>query len=127
MRNLDHIVVLRFLGTQSLGYYGLSVNVLTLLMAIPDSLVYVSYPQFVRVYSEAGQKAEVLHQRVERLARGIAIAPIVPANAITTPTSPFSTKAMKSAPGSKKTCPAISSSSAVIGIGSITRFILRPA
>ena len=73
MRNLDRIVVLRFLGTQSLGYYGLSVNVLTLLMAIPDSLVYVSYPQFVRVYSEAGQKAEVLHQRVERLARGIAI------------------------------------------------------
>lgn len=73
MRNLDRIVVLRFLGTQSLGYYGLSVNVLTLLMAIPDSLVYVSYPQFVRRYSEAGQDATVLHDRVARLARGITL------------------------------------------------------
>ena len=44
MRNLDRIVVLSFLGTQELGYYGLSVNVLTLLMAIPDALAYVSYP-----------------------------------------------------------------------------------
>ena len=42
MRNLDRIVVLRFLGTQALGYYGLAVNVLTLLMAMPDSLAYVS-------------------------------------------------------------------------------------
>lgn len=73
MRNLDRIVVLRFLGTQALGYYGLSVNVLTLLMAIPDSLVYVSYPQFVKRFSEAGQDATVLQPRVDRLARGIAV------------------------------------------------------
>lgn len=73
MRNLDRIVVLRFLGTQALGYYGLSVNVLTLLMAIPDALVYVSYPQLVKRFSEAGQDATVLQPRVDRLARGIAV------------------------------------------------------
>ncbi len=73
MRNLDRIVVLRFLGTQALGYYGLSVNVLTLLMAIPDSLVYVSYPQFVKRYSEAAQDSSVLQPRVDRLARGISV------------------------------------------------------
>jgi O-antigen/teichoic acid export membrane protein len=73
MRNLDRIVVLRFLGTQALGYYGLSVNVLTLLMAIPDSLAYVSYPQLVRRYSEAGQDATAIRERVHRLARGVAV------------------------------------------------------
>jgi O-antigen/teichoic acid export membrane protein len=73
MRNLDRIVVLRFLGTQALGYYGLSVNVLTLLMAIPDSLAYVSYPQLVRRYSEAGQDATAIRERVHRLMRGVAV------------------------------------------------------
>jgi PST family polysaccharide transporter len=73
MRNLDRIVVLRFLGTQSLGYYGLSVNVLTLLMAIPDSLAYVSYPQLVRRFSEAGQDPAAIRDRVDRLVRGVAV------------------------------------------------------
>src|SRR5262249_31542289 len=73
MRNLDRIVVLRFLGTQALGYYGLSVNVLTLLMAIPDSLAYVSYPQLVKRYSEAGQDPAAIQERVSRLVRGVAV------------------------------------------------------
>ena len=73
MRNLDRIVVLRFLGTQALGYYGLSVNVLTLLMAIPDSLAYVSYPQLVKRYSESGQDPASIRDRVDRLVRGVAV------------------------------------------------------
>src|ERR1051326_6539131 len=73
MRNLDRIVVLRFLGTQALGYYGLSVNVLTLLMAIPDSLTYVSYPQLVKRYSEAGRDPSAIQERVDRLVRGVAV------------------------------------------------------
>src|ERR1051325_5903655 len=73
MRNLDRIVVLRFLGTQALGYYGLSVNVLTLLMAIPDSLTYVSYPQLVKRYSEAGRGPRAIQERVDRLVRGVAV------------------------------------------------------
>jgi O-antigen/teichoic acid export membrane protein len=73
MRNLDRIVVLRFLGTQALGYYGLSVNVLTLLMAIPDSLAYVSYPQLVKRYSEAGEDPTAIRERVHRLVRGVAV------------------------------------------------------
>jgi O-antigen/teichoic acid export membrane protein len=74
MRNLDRIVVLRFLGTQALGYYGLSVNVLTLLMAIPDSLSYVSYPMLVRRFSEAGDDPVAIRERVERLVRGVSVA-----------------------------------------------------
>jgi O-antigen/teichoic acid export membrane protein len=73
MRNLDRIVVLRFLGTQALGFYGLSVNVLTLLMAIPDSLAYVSYPQFVRRFAEAGGDPAAIRDRVDRLVRGVAV------------------------------------------------------
>jgi O-antigen/teichoic acid export membrane protein len=73
MRNLDRIVVLRFLGTQALGYYGLSVNVLTLLMAVPDSLSYVSYPLLVRRYSEAGEDPAAIRDRVERLVRSVSI------------------------------------------------------
>jgi O-antigen/teichoic acid export membrane protein len=74
MRNLDRIVVLRYLGTQSLGYYGLSVNVLTLLMAIPDSLAYVSYPRLVQRFSEAGGDPAAIRERVDRLVRGVAVA-----------------------------------------------------
>jgi len=73
MRNLDRIVVLRFLGTQSLGYYGLSVNVLTLLMAVPDSLAYVSYPQLVRRFSEAGEDPSAIREQVDRLVRVVAV------------------------------------------------------
>jgi O-antigen/teichoic acid export membrane protein len=73
MRNLDRIVVLRFLGTQALGYYGLAVNALTLLMAIPDSLAYVSYPQLVRRFSEAAQDPAAIRDRVDRLVRGVAV------------------------------------------------------
>ena len=73
MRNIDRIVVLRFLGTQALGYYGLSVNVLTLLMAVPDSLVYVVYPQLVRRISEAAGDPAAIRDRVERLVRGVAV------------------------------------------------------
>lgn len=73
MRNLDRIVVLRFLGTQALGFYGLSVNVLTLLMAIPDSLAYVSYPQLVKRFSEAGGDPAAIRERVDRLVRGVAL------------------------------------------------------
>jgi O-antigen/teichoic acid export membrane protein len=73
MRNLDRIVVLRFLGTQALGYYGLSVNVLTLLMAVPDSLAYVSYPQLVKRFSEAGDDPAAIRERVDRLVRVVAV------------------------------------------------------
>ena len=73
MRNLDRIVVLRFLGTQALGYYGLSVNVLTLLMAIPDSFTYVSYPILVRRFTEGGNDPESIRSRVERLVRGVSV------------------------------------------------------
>jgi O-antigen/teichoic acid export membrane protein len=73
MRNLDRIVVLRFLGTQALGYYGLSVNVLTLLMAIPDSFAYVSYPILVKRFTEASNDPDAIRARVERLVRGVSV------------------------------------------------------
>jgi len=74
MRNLDRIVVLRYLGTQALGYYGLSVNVLTLLMAVPDSLAYVSYPRLVKRFSESSQDPAAIREHVDRLVRGVAVA-----------------------------------------------------
>jgi len=79
MRNIDRLVVLRFLGTQALGFYGLSVNVLTLLMAVPDSLVFVVYPQLVRRISEAGGDPAAIRDRVERLVRFVAV--VLPAAA----------------------------------------------
>jgi hypothetical protein len=49
------------------------VNVLTLLMAIPDSLAYVSYPQLVKRFSEAGGDPAAIRERVDRLVRGVAL------------------------------------------------------
>jgi hypothetical protein len=65
--------VLRFLGTQALGYYGLSVNVLTLLMAVPDSLAYVSYPQLVRRFTESGEDPSSIRDQVDRLVRVVSV------------------------------------------------------
>lgn len=59
MRSIDRIIILRFLGTESLGHYSVSVMGLTLLMYLPDSITYVLYPRMLRRYSqeENGQAA----------------------------------------------------------------------
>jgi O-antigen/teichoic acid export membrane protein len=74
MRSLDRIIILRFLGTEKLGYYSLSIVVLGFLLYLPDSLAYVLYPHFLRRYHAAGERPEAIRDLVERSLRVIAIA-----------------------------------------------------
>ena len=66
MRTVDRIVILRFAGTQALGYYSLGVMVLTLLLYLPDSISYVLYPQLLREYRAAGDVPAAISPRARR-------------------------------------------------------------
>lgn len=73
MRSLDRLIILRYLGTQDLGYYSLSVMALTFLLYLPDSVGYVVYPQLLRRYGEAGEDPTAIRERVERLLQAMAV------------------------------------------------------
>jgi O-antigen/teichoic acid export membrane protein len=74
MRSLDRVVILRFLGTEALGYYGLGVTVMGMLLYLPDALGYVLYPRLLSDYHAAGGNPEVIRDPVERSMRAISLA-----------------------------------------------------
>lgn len=73
MRSLDRLIILRYLGTQDLGFYSLSVMALTFLLYLPDSIGYVVYPQLLRIYGENGEDPGAIRPRVERLMQAMAV------------------------------------------------------
>ncbi len=73
MRSLDRLVILRFLGTESLGFYTLAVMAINLLMYLPDSLAYVLYPRILARYHEAGQDPDVVRDPIERALRVVSV------------------------------------------------------
>jgi O-antigen/teichoic acid export membrane protein len=77
MRNLDRIIILRSLGTQDLGYYSLSVMVLTMLLYMPDAVSYVLYPRILSDYGRSGRRPESIRPLVERVLQASSI--LVPA------------------------------------------------
>ena len=74
MRSLDRVVILRFLGTEALGYYGLGVMVMGMLLYLPDALGYVLYPRLLSDYHAAGGDPVVIRDPVERSMRAISLA-----------------------------------------------------
>lgn len=71
LRTVDRLVVLRFLGAEALGYYGISIMALNLLMYVPDSLAYVLYPQMLTAYRAAGDRPDAIRERALRALQGI--------------------------------------------------------
>jgi len=67
-------VILRFLGTEALGYYGLGVMVMGMLLYLPDALGYVLYPRLLSDYHAAGGDPVVIRDPVERSMRAISLA-----------------------------------------------------
>jgi O-antigen/teichoic acid export membrane protein len=74
MRSVDRLIILRFLGTESLGYYSLAIMALSFLLYLPDSLAYVLYPHFLRRYHVGGDRPEAIRSAVERTMRLLALA-----------------------------------------------------
>ncbi|MBI5709171.1 MAG: oligosaccharide flippase family protein [Candidatus Eisenbacteria bacterium] len=74
LRSVDRLIILRFLGTQKLGYYSLSVIVLGLLLYLPDAIAYVLYPHFLRRYHAEGNRPEAIREQVERSLQVLAVA-----------------------------------------------------
>jgi len=77
MRTLDRVIILKYVGTLALGYYSLAVTGVTLLLYLPESVSYVLYPQLLKRYREAGDRAEGIRDRVDRTFLSIAV--LVPA------------------------------------------------
>lgn len=74
MRSLDRLIILRFLGTEALGLYGLSVMAVGFLLTLPDAVAYVLYPQLVRRYREGGDSPEAIRDLVHRGIRALSLA-----------------------------------------------------
>ncbi len=73
MRSLDRVIILRFLGTESLGLYALAVTAVTFLLTLPDAVAYVIYPRLVRRYHEASSDPAAIRDLVERSVRVVAV------------------------------------------------------
>ena len=73
IRNLDRLVILKYLGTQSLGYYGLAVTAFTLMMYLPDSATFVFYPRLLQRFRASGDRPELVQEPVVTLLRLITV------------------------------------------------------
>jgi O-antigen/teichoic acid export membrane protein len=73
MRQLDRLIILRFLGMEMLGYYGLAVMALGLMLYLPDAVTFVLYPRLQREFAEAGNDPGAIREQVERVLRTLAV------------------------------------------------------
>jgi O-antigen/teichoic acid export membrane protein len=77
MRSLDRVIILKFLGTNALGLYGLAVMAVGFLLTMPDAIAYVLYPRLLRRFRESGDQPAALRDQVHRAMRALSL--IVPA------------------------------------------------
>lgn len=73
MRSLDRLIILKFLGTEALGLYGLSVMAVGFLLTLPDAVAYVLYPQLVRRYRQGGDSPDAIRDYVHRGLRALSL------------------------------------------------------
>ena len=66
MRTFDRLIILRFLGTLSLGYYSMSVMALSFMLYLPDSIAYVLYPRLLNEFRRQDRQPEAIRGHVER-------------------------------------------------------------
>lgn len=77
MRSFDRIIILKFLGFSALGYYTISVMVLTFTTYLPDSINYVLYPRLLREFQAGERRPEAIRGTLDRSLRGLSV--LVPA------------------------------------------------
>lgn len=77
MRSLDRVIILKFLGTEALGLYGLAVMAVGFLLTMPDAIAYVLYPRLLRQLRESGDVPAAIRDQVHRAMRALSL--IVPA------------------------------------------------
>ncbi len=73
IRNLDRLIILRYLGTQELGYYSLAVTALTLVMYLPDSATFVFYPRLIQRFREGGDRPGAVLEPVLTVLRVLSV------------------------------------------------------
>ena len=77
MRSLDRVIILKFLGTEALGLYGLAVMAMGFLLTLPDAMAFVLYPRLLREFRAARDDPGALRDQVHRAMRALSL--IVPA------------------------------------------------
>ncbi|MEO5616696.1 MAG: oligosaccharide flippase family protein [Candidatus Eisenbacteria bacterium] len=73
VRNLDRLIILRYLGTKELGYYSLAVTAMTLVMYLPDSATFVFYPRLIQRFRENGDRPEAVQAPVLTVLRVLTV------------------------------------------------------
>ncbi len=77
MRQLDRLIILRFLGMEMLGYYSLAVMALAFMLYAPDAVTYVLYPRLQRDFTASGRDPASIRDQVVRVLRASSL--LVPA------------------------------------------------
>lgn len=77
MRQLDRLIILRYLGIEMLGYYGIAVMVLMFLLYAPDSVAYVLYPRMQKEYAAAREDPASIRESLLKILRALSI--LIPA------------------------------------------------
>jgi PST family polysaccharide transporter len=73
MRSLDRLIVLRFMGTEHLGFYSLAVMAMAMLLYLSDSAGYVMYPRLLGRYHAAGGDPESIRESVHQVVGALAL------------------------------------------------------
>ena len=73
MRSLYLVIILRFLGTEALGLYGLAVMAVGFLLTMPDAIAYVLYPRLLRRFREGGDDPAAIRDHVHRAMRALSL------------------------------------------------------
>jgi len=73
MRSLDRVIILKFLGTEALGLYGLAVMAVGFLLTMPDAIAYVLYPRLLRRFREGGDDPAAIRDHVHRAMRALSL------------------------------------------------------
>jgi O-antigen/teichoic acid export membrane protein len=73
LRSLDRVMILRFLGTEHLGFYSLAVMAIGLLLYLPDSAGYVMYPRLLGRYHASGDDPEAIREPVHQVLGAVSI------------------------------------------------------
>jgi O-antigen/teichoic acid export membrane protein len=73
MRSLDRVIILRFLGTEDLGFYSLAVMAISLLLYLSDSAGYVMYPRLLSRFHASGGDPESIREPAHQVLGAVSL------------------------------------------------------
>jgi O-antigen/teichoic acid export membrane protein len=77
LKSIDRLVILKFLGTEALGYYSIGLMGVSMLLYLPDSLSYVLYPRMLSKFAATGDASATAREMMRPLATVAWLMPLI--------------------------------------------------